>query len=250
MLPLFLALAPPPVLSLLAPSSSSCTPHPVARRNSRLWPFASSRLPTAGYAESPHGGHGTSPDHLPGGRTRVGALISSRRHLPDCLCLRAQAYVETTEHQSTMHCDGNDSGTKSTYLEVVPKFKDNEDLKDWHAFQVTLVVDIGLLFDLAPCGSDTVGAVSVLIFTRTSDFLLELKSYVREDDGALILKLAGGLCVMIFCLEWVVLLLAFVLRYHAFVDGNDSGTRNATIRSSAKVQDNEDLKDWPWPFQV
>nr|GMD24932.1 Transmembrane protein [Ipomoea batatas]GME17343.1 Transmembrane protein [Ipomoea batatas] len=94
------------------------------------------------------------------------------------------------------------------------------------------------------------GAVSVLIFTRTSDFLLELKSYVREDDGALILKLAGGLCVMIFCLEWVVLLLAFVLRYHAFVDGNDSGTRNATIRSSAKVQDNEDLKDWPWPFQV
>nr|GMD24946.1 cysteine synthase, chloroplastic/chromoplastic [Ipomoea batatas] len=93
------------------------------------------------------------------------------------------------------------------------------------------------------------GAVSVLIFTRTSDFLLELKSYVREDDGALILKLAGGLCVMIFCLEWVVLLLAFVLRYHAFVDGNDSGTRNATIRSSAKVQDNEDLKDWPWPFQ-
>nr|GMD22002.1 Transmembrane protein [Ipomoea batatas] len=94
------------------------------------------------------------------------------------------------------------------------------------------------------------GAVSVLIFTRTSDFLLELKSYVREDDGALILKLAGGLCVMIFCLEWVVLLLAFVLRYHAFVDGNDSGARNATIRSSAKVQDSEDLKDWPWPFQV
>ncbi|XP_019160137.1 PREDICTED: uncharacterized protein LOC109156761 [Ipomoea nil] len=94
------------------------------------------------------------------------------------------------------------------------------------------------------------GAVSVLIFTRTSDFLTELKSYVREDDGALILKLAGGLCAMIFCLEWVVLLLAFVLRYHAFVGGNnDSGARNATIRSSAKVQD-EDLKDWPWPFQV
>ncbi|KAJ6379301.1 hypothetical protein OIU76_016011 [Salix suchowensis] len=63
------------------------------------------------------------------------------------------------------------------------------------------------------------GSVSVLIFTQTGDFLGYLKSYVREEDGAVILKLAGGLCLLIFCLEWVVLVLAFLLRYYAFVEG-------------------------------
>lgn len=92
------------------------------------------------------------------------------------------------------------------------------------------------------------GSVSVLIFTRTDDFLGNLKSYVREDDAALILKLSGGLCVAIFCLEWVVLTLAFFLKYFVYVDGGASGTSG--MRRSAKVQDQEDLKDWPWPFQV
>lgn len=91
------------------------------------------------------------------------------------------------------------------------------------------------------------GSVSVLIFTRTGDFLGNLKSYVREDDAALILKLAGGLCIAIFCLEWVVLTLAFFLKYFAYMDGA-SGT--GVMKRSAKVQDQEDLKDWPWPFQV
>ncbi|KAK6914475.1 hypothetical protein RJ641_021796 [Dillenia turbinata] len=92
------------------------------------------------------------------------------------------------------------------------------------------------------------GSVSVLIFTRTSDFLGELKSYVREDDGSVILKLGGGLCVLMFCLEWLVLVLAFVLRYYAFVDG-DLGNNGAAVKRSERVRD-EDLKDWPWPFQV
>ncbi|KAL6313717.1 hypothetical protein AAG906_010136 [Vitis piasezkii] len=83
------------------------------------------------------------------------------------------------------------------------------------------------------------GSVSVLIFTRTSDFLGDLKSYVREEDGAVILKLAGGLSILIFCLEWVVMILAFFLKYYAYVEGD-----------GAKVQQEEDLKDWPWPFQV
>ena len=48
------------------------------------------------------------------------------------------------------------------------------------------------------------GSVSVLVFTRTGDFLGQLKSYVREEDGAVILKLAGGLTILIFVLEWVV----------------------------------------------
>ncbi|KAL3523273.1 hypothetical protein ACH5RR_016107 [Cinchona calisaya] len=95
------------------------------------------------------------------------------------------------------------------------------------------------------------GSVSVLIFTRTGDFLGNLKSYVREEDGEVILKLAGGLCLAIFCLEWVVLTLAFFLKYFAYVDGDNNGVCGTNgMRRSAKVQDQEDLKDWPWPFQV
>lgn len=88
------------------------------------------------------------------------------------------------------------------------------------------------------------GSVSVLIFTRTEEFLGNLKSYVREEDGIVILRLGGGLCIAIFCLEWVVLTLAFFLKYYAYVDGDDG------MKRRAKVQDQEDLKDWPWPFQV
>ncbi|KAL9240696.1 hypothetical protein vseg_014884 [Gypsophila vaccaria] len=83
------------------------------------------------------------------------------------------------------------------------------------------------------------GSVAVLIFTTTPNFLDALQSYVREEDAAVILKMAGGLCVVMFVLEWVVMSLAFVLRYHAFVDGSGGG--------SGKV---DDLKNWPWPFQV
>lgn len=88
----------------------------------------------------------------------------------------------------------------------------------------------------------------MLIFTRTADFLGDLKSYVREEDGAVILKLAGGLCVLIFCLEWVVLTLAFFLRYYTYVEGDDGGSSYG-MKRSAKVQE-EDMHDWPWPFQV
>ncbi|XVF37556.1 hypothetical protein REPUB_Repub20aG0018900 [Reevesia pubescens] len=93
------------------------------------------------------------------------------------------------------------------------------------------------------------GSVSVLILTRTTDFLGYLKSYVREEDGVIILKLAGGLCVAVFCLEWVVLGLAFVLRYYTFVEGHGVGNGQSSNQRSGKVQD-EDLKNWPWPFQV
>ncbi|XWS58907.1 hypothetical protein CRYUN_Cryun08bG0074700 [Craigia yunnanensis] len=93
------------------------------------------------------------------------------------------------------------------------------------------------------------GSVSVLIFTRTSDFLGNLKSYVRAEDGAVILKLAGGLCAVIFCLEWVVMTLAFFLKYYAYVEGDVNGNSTA-MKRTAKVQQDEDLKDWPWPFQV
>ncbi|KAK7295221.1 hypothetical protein RJT34_18126 [Clitoria ternatea] len=92
------------------------------------------------------------------------------------------------------------------------------------------------------------GSVSVLVFTRTGDFLEELKSYVREEDGSVILKLAGGLTILIFCLEWVVLTLAFFLKYYAYAEGGNSGA--VVAMRSSKVQQDEDLKDWPWPFQV
>ncbi|OAY59247.1 uncharacterized protein LOC110624588 [Manihot esculenta] len=92
------------------------------------------------------------------------------------------------------------------------------------------------------------GSVSVLIFTQTGDFLGYLKSYVREEDGAVILKLAGGLCVLIFCLEWVVLTLAFLLRYYAFVEGS-GGAGGGSLAAGGKYQE-EEMKNWPWPFQV
>ncbi|KAL6614010.1 hypothetical protein ACP70R_036280 [Stipagrostis hirtigluma subsp. patula] len=56
------------------------------------------------------------------------------------------------------------------------------------------------------------GAVALLAFTRTSDFLAELQSYVRDEDGAVILKMVGGLGTAIFVLEWAALALAFSLR--------------------------------------
>ncbi|KAH0775671.1 hypothetical protein KY290_007082 [Solanum tuberosum] len=95
------------------------------------------------------------------------------------------------------------------------------------------------------------GSVFVLIFTRTGDFLGKLKSYVREEDGEMILRLAGGLCALIFCLEWVVLTFAFFLKYYAYVEGDGNVVGGSiSMKRSAKVQDEEDIKNWPWPFQV
>ncbi|XP_010420311.1 PREDICTED: uncharacterized protein LOC104705913 [Camelina sativa] len=91
------------------------------------------------------------------------------------------------------------------------------------------------------------GSVSVLIFTNTSKFLGSLKSYVREEDAAVILKLGGGLCIVIFCLDWIVLVCAFFLKYYAYVDGGSDGI---AMKRTGKVQSEENPKDWPWPFQV
>ncbi|KAL1211409.1 hypothetical protein V5N11_023427 [Cardamine amara subsp. amara] len=93
------------------------------------------------------------------------------------------------------------------------------------------------------------GSVSVLIFTNTSNFLESLNSYVREKEASMILKLAGGLCVVIFCLEWMVLVLAFFLKYFAYVDG-DGNNNGVAMRRTGKVQSEETLKDSPWKFQV
>ncbi|GAB4835345.1 hypothetical protein Ancab_000256 [Ancistrocladus abbreviatus] len=89
------------------------------------------------------------------------------------------------------------------------------------------------------------GSVSVLIFTRANDFLQQLKSYVREEDAVVILKLAGGLCGAMFCLEWVVVTLASLLKYYDCVDGGDNGM----MKRSAKVQE-EEMGNWPYPFKV
>ncbi|EOA17502.1 hypothetical protein CARUB_v10005835mg [Capsella rubella] len=89
------------------------------------------------------------------------------------------------------------------------------------------------------------GAVSVLTFTRTGEFLRFLNSYVLEEDGAVILKLAGGLCVVMFCLEWVVLVLAFLLKYSDYLDDDDDDDD-----FKVRKQDDDGLKDWPsYPFQ-
>ncbi|KAE8720397.1 desaturase [Hibiscus syriacus] len=93
------------------------------------------------------------------------------------------------------------------------------------------------------------GSVSVLILTRTGAFLGYLKSYVREEDGAVILKMAGGLCAAMFCLEWAVMTLAFFLKYYTYVEGDGNGNCDAKVQRDDDYND-EDLKDWPWPFQV
>ncbi|XP_052143085.1 uncharacterized protein LOC127762651 [Oryza glaberrima] len=49
------------------------------------------------------------------------------------------------------------------------------------------------------------GATALLAFTQAGDFLAELRSYVREEDGEVILKLVGGLGAAIFVLEWAAL---------------------------------------------
>ncbi|KAJ3675374.1 hypothetical protein LUZ60_004416 [Juncus effusus] len=92
------------------------------------------------------------------------------------------------------------------------------------------------------------GSVAILAFSRTDDFLNDgLKSYVREEDAVVILRMIGGLGISIFCLEWVSLSLAFVLRYYAYVDN-----RSDASRSSAKVaQVDESLGgNWPWVVKV
>ena len=72
------------------------------------------------------------------------------------------------------------------------------------------------------------GAVALLAFTRTADFLAELQSYVRDDDGAVILKMVGGLGTAIFVLEWAALALAFSLRLDdAEDDDGDDDLRRA-----------------------
>ncbi|ERN20254.1 hypothetical protein AMTRI_Chr06g200960 [Amborella trichopoda] len=101
----------------------------------------------------------------------------------------------------------------------------------WHTFHMVATV-MTAIFE---------GAVSVLIFTRSSEFLRGLKSYVREEDGVIILRMAGTLSILMFCMEWVVLGLGFVVRYYAVVG-------EERVRTG-KVQE-EPLNDWPWPFQV
>ncbi|KAK4345328.1 hypothetical protein RND71_035504 [Anisodus tanguticus] len=104
----------------------------------------------------------------------------------------------------------------------------------WHVFHMVATV-LTAIFQ---------GSASVLIFTKTYDFLGELKSYVSEEYGVEILKLVGGLSILIFCLEWVILLLAFVVRYNTYVEGNSNS------KSNYKVDQDENLKGCPCPIQV
>ncbi|KAG0478359.1 hypothetical protein HPP92_013078 [Vanilla planifolia] len=68
------------------------------------------------------------------------------------------------------------------------------------------------------------GAIAFLAFTRSIEFLSELRSYIREEDAIVILRLVGGLCAAMFCLEWVAMALAFALR---FQEGEEEDCRNA-----------------------
>ncbi|KAL9248294.1 hypothetical protein vseg_021633 [Gypsophila vaccaria] len=92
------------------------------------------------------------------------------------------------------------------------------------------------------------GSLSVLIFTRSDDFLSKLKSYVMEENAVVILKLAGGLCVVIFVLEWVVLTVAFFLKYYSVVEGGNSGSVGGGVKRSNKVgSTDEEMGYLPYP---
>lgn len=61
----------------------------------------------------------------------------------------------------------------------------------------------------------------------------------------MILKLAGGLCVVMFCLEWIVLTVAFFLKYYAVVEGDVNG---GIKRNTAKVGSSEEEMGYlPYP---
>lgn len=92
------------------------------------------------------------------------------------------------------------------------------------------------------------GSVAVLAFSQTEDFLNDgLKSYVRQDDGIVILRMIGGLGVSIFCLEWIILALAFVLRYYAYVDNGGDSRRSAKV---AQEEEHVTGGNWPWMVKV
>ncbi|GFY91398.1 hypothetical protein Acr_07g0015940 [Actinidia rufa] len=98
-----------------------------------------------------------------------------------------------------------------------------------------------LSFHLSPAASSSSSCTSSPSPVPSLDAPPPPLSPVAEEDGSVILKLAGGLCVLIFCLECVVLTLAFFLKYYANVDGGDN-----SMKRSAKVQQMED-EDIPNP---
>ncbi|KAH9608162.1 hypothetical protein KSS87_012144 [Heliosperma pusillum] len=80
------------------------------------------------------------------------------------------------------------------------------------------------------------GFLLILIFTRTDDFLSKSKSYVMEENAAVILKMAGGLSVVMFLLEWVVLTITSFLKYYSVVEGGSNG---GGVKRSNKVASDE-----------
>lgn len=72
---------------------------------------------------------------------------------------------------------------------------------------------------------------------------------MEESSGVMILKLAGGLCVVMFVLEWVVLTVAFFLKYYTVVEGSGNHvTLGGMKKSSAKVgSTDEELGYLPYP---
>ncbi|XP_074318875.1 uncharacterized protein LOC141655708 [Silene latifolia] len=96
------------------------------------------------------------------------------------------------------------------------------------------------------------GSLSILIFTRTEDFLSKLKSYVMEENAAVILKMIGVLCVVMFVLEWVVLTVAFFLKYYSVVEGGSNGghggdNNGGGVKRSNKVASDEEMGYLPYP---
>lgn len=66
---------------------------------------------------------------------------------------------------------------------------------------------------------------------------------MQVEDGVVILRMVGVLGAVMFALEWVVLVLAFVMRFYVHVDGeNARAVQLGDEKAAAR-------KDW-LPFQV
>lgn len=71
---------------------------------------------------------------------------------------------------------------------------------------------------------------------------------MQEEDGVLILRMVGVLGLVTFVLEWVVLALAFAMRFYVRVAGDVNAAAAARVANLGDGKA-EERKDW-LPFQV
>lgn len=62
------------------------------------------------------------------------------------------------------------------------------------------------------------GGGGTSVFSKTGELLAKMKSCVQEENGVMILSMVGVLELVMFVLEWVAFLLAFVTKFYVYVE--------------------------------